>query len=292
MSAADPLTFVGLTHLMQVTSGLPDVIVGLIDGPVATHLPAFADATLRDLSAGDATSCSDRSDLACTHGTFVAALLASRRDSGAPGICGGCTLLIRPIFVTNRNSADDPVAATPEELARAICECVDAGVRVINLSVSLDEPSGLPEPALESALDYASARGVIVVAAAGNQGSLGSSPVTRHRGVIPVTACDLQGRPQREANLAPSIARRGLRAPGHEIPSLTVDGKVESFSGTSAATPFVSGTIALLWSVFTAATAAEIQAAVLQSARGTRRTIVPPVLDAWRAYETLAATNV
>ena len=49
-----------------------------------------------------------------------------------------------------------------------------------------------------------------MVAAAGNQGTLGSSAITRHPWVIPVVACDLRGRPMNESNLGSSIGRRGL----------------------------------------------------------------------------------
>jgi hypothetical protein len=53
------------------------------------------------------------------------------------------------------------------------------------------------------------------------------------------------------------------------------------------AAPFVTGTVALLWSEFPRASAATVRAAVT-GARGMRRTtVVPPLLDAWAAYEVL-----
>ena len=71
-------------------------------------------------------------------------------------------------------------SATPRELAEAIIECINAGARVINLSAALGEPSARAERELEEALDYARSSGVIVVVAAGNQGTVGSSAITRH----------------------------------------------------------------------------------------------------------------
>jgi subtilisin family serine protease len=60
--------------------------------------------------------------------------------------------------------------------------------------------------------------------------------------------------------------------------------------GTSAAAPFVTGTIALLWSAFPGASAAAVKLAVTQP-RGTRRvSVVPPLLNAWESFEHLAAT--
>jgi subtilisin family serine protease len=80
-------------------------------------------------------------------------------------------------------------STTPNELAAAVIECIDAGARVINLSLALAQPSIRSEPSLEDALTQAVRRGVIVVAAAGNQGTLGSSAITRHPWIIPVVAC-------------------------------------------------------------------------------------------------------
>lgn len=228
---------------------------------------------------------------ACLHGTFVAGILVAKRGSIAPAICPGCTLLVRPIFAESSSTNGDMPSATPEELASAIIDSVDSGGRVLNLSAALAQPSSRGERQLEEALNYAARLGVIVVAAAGNQGTVGSSAITRHPAVIPVAACDLQGRPLSESNLGKSIGRQGLSAPGTNIASLSADGKDHGFSGTSAAAPFVTGAIALLWSEFPNAGAGEIRRAVTQSGRRRRNSIVPPLLDAWTAYQALTMTR-
>ena len=158
---------------------------------------------------------------------------------------------------------------------------------MINLSAALSQPSLKGERELEEALDYSRSRGVIVVAAAGNQGMIGSSAITRHPWVIPVVACDLMGRPISYSNLGSSIGRRGLSAPGDEITSLGAEGKPLTFGGTSAAAPFVTGAIALLLSEFPPTTAAQVKLAVTQAYTSRRNTIVPPLLDAWGAYQVM-----
>ena len=178
-------------------------------------------------------------------------------------------------------------SASPEELASAIIECAETGARVINVSAGLGQPSAKSERALEEALGHATRRGVIVVAAAGNQATLGSSVITRDPGVVPVVACDLRGRPISQSNLGGSIGKRGLSAPGDEITSLGTNGTPLKFGGTSAATPFVTGTIALLWSAFPEARPAEIRHAVTKTEARRRTSVVPPLLDAWAAYEIL-----
>src|SRR5207302_1909960 len=173
----------------------------------------------------------------------------------------------------------------PQELAAAIIECIDAGAQIINLSLALAHTSPKNEWLLEEVLNQAIRRSVIVVAAAGNQGTLGSSAITRHPWVIPVVACDLRGRPMNQSNLGSSIGRRGLGAPGDRITSLGAEGSLLTFGGTSAAAPFVTGTVALLWSEFPTATATEVKFAVMQAYMLRRKTVTPPLLDAWAAYQ-------
>jgi subtilisin family serine protease len=287
----DSLDLVKLTALMERTSGSHEVKIGLIDGPVVTRHPDLAGKHLREIPGNNGARCTQANSTACLHGTFVAGILSAKRNSPAPAICPNCTLLIRPIFTETTSGREHMPSATPQELAAAIIECIDSGARVINLSLALAQPSTKGEQALEEALHQAVSRGVIVVAAAGNQGTLGSSAITRHPWVIPVVACDLQGRPVNESNLSSSIGRRGLSAPGDGITSLGAEGQSLTLGGTSVAVPFVTGAIALLWSEFPASTAAQIKLAITQASITRRASVVPPLLDAAAAYQILLTAN-
>jgi subtilisin family serine protease len=159
---------------------------------------------------------------------------------------------------------------------------------VLNLSVSLADASNSAANGLSEALNYAARRGVLVVAAAGNDGTLYSSAITRHPWVIPVTACGRAGVPLGTSNLSSSVGRRGLLAPGDRITSLGPNGQLMTLSGTSFAVPFVTGSIALLWSAFPETSAAQVRMAIVpQTSR--RAAIVPPMLNATAAYQRLAA---
>jgi len=285
-----PMDVVGLRPLMERTSGRRDIAVALVDGPIMLGHSDLAGASIREVPGRLVGTCDLAGSAACRHGTFVAGVLVARRGSPAPAICPDCTLLVRPIFDETPGESGQMPTAAPAELAAAIIDVVEAGARVINLSVSLLRSSPAGEQVLTRALDHTTRQGAIVVAAAGNDGTLGSSAITRHAWVVPVVASDLRGRPLGLSTLGRSIGRRGLSAPGEVITSLGTGHAPLTLGGTSAATPFVTGAIALLWSAFPSATPTEVRFAVTQAVVR-RRTVVPPVLDAWAAYRVLATTH-
>jgi subtilisin family serine protease len=281
---AAALDMVGLGRLMALSEGRPEVGIGLADGPVAVDHPDLAAARIQAVG-DDPSACSRLGSGACMHGTFVAGILAARRGSAAPAICPACTLLVRPIFRETDATGGLPVAA-PDDVGRAVLECVEAGARIVNLSAATGEPTTRAEPGLRHALDAAARRGALVVAAAGNQAALGGSEITRHPGVIPVVAYDLAGAPMAQSNLGLSSGRHGLGAPGDGIVSLATRGAPAPRAGTSFAAAFVTGAIALLWSLFPTADAGAIRNALTAGRR--RDSVVAPLMDAWGAYERLA----
>jgi subtilisin family serine protease len=287
-----PLDLVNLAQLMDLSGGRPDIVVGLIDGPIVIGHADLAAKNIREAGGEVPSACTRASSAACLHGTFVAGVLCARRGSAAPAICPDCTLLVRPVFMETAQGDLESPNATPEELATAIVECVEAGARVLNLSLALIESSPKAQLALLQALDFAARRGVIIVAAAGNQGWVGATIITGHASVIPVAACDARGMPLAQSNLGHSIGRRGLLAPGEQVTSLGANGPALTLGGTSVAAPFVTGAVALLWSLFPAANGASLRSA-FQCSRGLgRRTVTPPLLNAWAAYQLLTAMQL
>jgi len=283
----EPLDLVNLAALMARTIGRAEIKIGLIDGPVIVDHPDLAGQNIQEVSGKLSGACSRTSSMACSHGTFVAGMLSAKRGSAAPAICPGCTLLVRPIFAEAASTNGDMPSATSEELALAIIDTVNAGARLINLSAAVAQPSAKGERELEEALSYAARRNVIVVVAAGNQGTVGGSILTRHAWALPVAACDLRGRVMELSNLGSSIGRHGLMAPGDNITSLGTNGQAQTSKGTSAAVPFVVGAIALIWSEFPIASAAQVKLAITQVAGRRRTSIAPPLLNAWVAYEAM-----
>jgi subtilisin family serine protease len=284
----DALSLVGLPPLMALGTGSARVPIGLVDGPVALDHPDLAGGNIREVRPGAGSACARRESVACRHGTFVAGILVAMRRSRAPAICPDCPLLVRPICSAGATAKALIPSATPEALAAAIIDCVDAGARIVNASAALEQlPTARGERELEWALDHAAARGVIVVAASGNQGQVGSTTITRHPAVIAASACDLFGRPIAASNHGRSIGLRGLRAPGEAVTSLGTAGDVVTSGGTSVAAPFVTGALALAWSRFPDATADQVRLAVMVAHSPRPAAVVPPLLDAWAIHAAL-----
>ncbi len=281
-----PFQIINMDSLMQATSGRPEIIVGLIDGPVESSHPDIKDAAITTASSASNPGCKAAGSSACLHGTFVAAMLCARRGSRAPAICPDCTFLLRPIFCEETSTGESCPSITPRELAAAVVETVEAGARIINLSMTLSGSPVQENRELTDAFDYAFHRGVLLIAASGNHGHIGHIPLFNHRWVIPVAACDSRGRVHADSNVGPSIGLGGLMAPGVDVVSASPDGGNTRMTGTSAAAPFVTGAAALLWSLFPNAPAGDVRGALAAAGSpGRRKSIIPPVLDAnasWR----------
>ncbi len=278
--ASDPLAICGIAPLMAWMSGDPDVVIGLIDGPVDVDHPGLEPCRIRGLSLPVGRRQGSR------HGTFVAGVLVGRRVAStlsAPGLCPGCLVVSRPVPGTVGDYEGDFEAA-PNEIAAAIEDCLQAGVRILNISVVLPPAAADGSTALTAALDRAARRGVLVVVAAGALRRAGGSALVRHPWVVPVAACTRAGIPLPVAYLGPRLSRRGLLAPGERITSLDSPEGLVTRSGAIAAVPFVTGAAALLWSALPGADVDALRHALLSTAQGSRAASVPPLMDAWAAF--------
>lgn len=287
-STAEGLALVRLPPLMAVTQGSAAITVAVIDGPADLDHPDLRAARIRELPTGRGTAaplaaCTDGAG--CRHGTAVLGVLLAPRDAAAPGVCPGCTVLLRPLFL-DLERPDSAVTGT--DLADAVVDAIAAGARIVSLSLGLDAGRIGPSHAVTRAFDQALRRGVVVVAAAGNHGQVGPAPMLAHPWPVLVTACDPRGTLLAYSNLGIGIGRTGLRAPGSGVLSAAPGGGHQRFSGTSAAVPLVAGTAALLWSLAPNLSAAELRAALLRPGEP-RHSIVPPLLDAAASLQALAA---
>ena len=265
-----------------------DVSIGVIDGPVDLNHEAFTGSKIRTTKNSEVAACRNADNIACMHGTFVTGILTGKRETQAPALCPDCEIILRPIFQEQASKQEFKLPSTsPEELAQAIVECIKADADIINLSLGLSTTSLMKFPQLEEAYAYAMKKGIPIVAAAGNQGQIGYFSILDNPWIIPVVACDLEGRPEPLSNISPSIAKRGSMAPGMHITSTFAGGGFRQSSGTSFATPFVSGTMALLWSLFKDASAHELVLSLRNVTDRRSGRIFPTLCDAEKSRSTL-----
>jgi subtilisin family serine protease len=125
-------------------------------------------------------------------------------------------------------------------ILRAIYYAVEHGAEVINMSFSTAELS----PELTRAIDYATRRGVICVASAGNQAREGVAYPASLANVVGVASSDDSDRRSLFSNYGRSVA--DLAAPGEGIITTYLDGGYAVGWGTSFSTALVSGGVALL----------------------------------------------
>lgn len=273
----NPLRLIKILNLLEITKGNPAIKIGIIDGPVDASHPSLSQMRIIRVK-NKMGHCNAHDSIACIHGTFIAGILGAKRGYAAPALCPSCSFIVRPVFMEGVfKSRFDMPSTTPIELADAIVETIDDGARVINLSLGLASSSLTRYRILEDAYIYARKKEVLLVISSGNQGNIGYIPLLNDRGIIPVTSCDENGKFDGTSNFGPTIGTRGLMAPGVNIISSIPDGRYAQMSGTSVAAAFVTGTLALLLSVFPKASVSEVSNSLFSENR--RRAIIPRLLN-------------
>ncbi len=241
------LTQIGAPTAWEVSLGSSSLIVAIVDSGVDAGHPDLRKQLIPgyDFVNDDADASDDNG-----HGTQMAGIVAAEAFNGLgiAGVAPHCTLM--PIKVL-----DASATGVYSTIADGIVYAVDHGARVINLSLAGSEAS----PILESAVDYAAARGAVVVAAAGNDGAGDPAYPAAYANALAVSATDQRDKVAGFSNYGSWVA---FAAPGVDIltTNWTASGGASyaSTTGTSAATAFASGAFALLlsahpeWSTATA----------------------------------------
>lgn len=236
--------------------GSPDIVVAVIDTGIRRSHEDFESS--RVLQGHDYVN--DDNDPAddCDHGTHVSGTVAATTDNGV-GVAGMAQATIMPMKVlspflfTCSGSASD--------IADAIYDATDDGARVISMSLG-----GGGSTTERNAVDYAWDNNVLVVAAAGNDGAANSVDCPAcYDSVIAVAALDEDGSQASYSDEGPQVE---IAAPGTNVLSTIDDANsaYDEMSGTSMATPHVSGALALALACDPGLTASGLRTLMQQNA--------------------------
>ncbi|MEP6786250.1 MAG: S8 family serine peptidase, partial [Sphingomonadales bacterium] len=220
-ASADPLyTGSGAAEAASPPSTGNGPRVGMIDGGVSGR------ATQRGFAAG--------APRASVHGTAVASLIAG--SGRVRGAAPGAQIFAADVY------GNDPAGGNATAIVKALGWLAVQRVPVVNISLV-----GPPNPLLGRVVAAAQARGMIIVAAVGNDGAASppSYPAS-YPGVIAVTATDAHKRVLIEAGRALHL---DYAAPGADMLAADIAGGTAPVRGTSFASPLVAGAIARTYSM-------------------------------------------
>ncbi|MFK4147845.1 type VII secretion-associated serine protease mycosin [Streptomyces sp. NPDC004065] len=206
------------------------------------------------------------------HGTAMAGIIAGHghgpgNADGVMGVAPEARIMpVRVILEDGDSARGRARTSRGSALADGIRWATDHGADVINLSLGDDSASAHPEPSEDEAVQYALRKGVVVVASAGNGGAKGDhiSYPAAYPGVIAATAVDRYG------TRAAFSTRRWyatISAPGVDVVIADPDHKYYEGWGTSAASAFVSGAVALVKAAHPGLTPAQIKKLLEDTAR-------------------------
>ena len=220
----DTLAFLGATG-DRSTWGRGTTIAILDTG--VTGDATFGSGRLRTLDIGLGAAPGNGADDG--HGTAIAALAAGR-SADAPGVSPAADLL--SIRVTDAAGVSDLFT-----ISQAIVAAVDAGARIVNVSLGGYSTGAV----LDAAIAYATQKGAVIVAAAGNDQAAQLAWPAADQRVISVGAID---KAEQQVSFSNSGAQLQLTAPGYGVQSAWLDGQRVYVDGTSASAPIVAGAIA------------------------------------------------
>lgn len=254
----------------SLTQGNSSLIVAVVDTGVDSNHPDLKGKLVKGY---DFVNDDDTPEDLVGHGTFVASLIAARTGDGK-GIVG-----IAPNVKIMPLKALGSKGGSSTDIAAAIRYATDNGAKVINLSLG----SPTASRAIQQAVNYATGKGVVVVAASGNDGNK-RNPVEYPAAFSNVISVGATGprdsiatfsSHNKEVDIsAPGVNVVGAQASGTRMCRSTSGQPYCTASGTSFAAPYVAGTAALMLSVNPKLTPAEVRQILMQTAtdKGVRGT--------------------
>jgi serine protease len=253
---ADGLYGVGLPTVRALTQGT-GIICAILDTGVrqtSTDLTGTKFMSGLNVIANNTNTNDDNG-----HGTHVCGTIAQTTNNlrGCAGLAPGSTIL--PVKVLDKAGRGSNYS-----IGVGIRYAVDKGARVLNLSIG-----GVGSQTLKDAIEYARQKGAVICAAAGNSGKRGITYPAAYPQTISVGATTARGARASFSQYGPGLT---LTAPGSQILQQTFGQSNQQsgyfyFSGTSMATPHVSGAATAILSINPNLSMEQVRALLTSTAR-------------------------
>jgi thermitase len=215
----------------DITTGSASVTVAILDTGVDSSHPDLQGKVVASVNFSDSATVTDVNG----HGTHLAGIVGAATNNGQ-GVAGlGYNTAVMNVKVMGDNGTGGY-----GWVAQGVVWAADHGAKVINMSLGAQFGSST----LEDAINYAWNKGVVIVAAAGNDASSTPFYPAAYPNVIAVASTDYND------HLAPSSDYGDwvdVAAPGGNIYSTLPNNRYASLSGTSVASPHVAGLAALVF---------------------------------------------
>jgi subtilisin family serine protease len=223
------IDFIGAPEAWKSTKGKGATVAVLDTGCDTGHRDLGKVKVLKDFT-GSRSGYADVNG----HGSHCLGVVgAAENNVGMIGVAPECDLISGKVLGDNG-------AGLSSWIALGIDWAVEQGADVISMSLGSDAP----DPRIEAAVKRARAKGIIVIAAAGNSGPRENTSgwPGNHDGVICVAAVDSNGKVANFSSRGKSVV---VAAPGVNVRSCYPGDRFAMMSGTSMATPYVAGAAAL-----------------------------------------------
>jgi hypothetical protein len=241
------ITRIGASKVWNYGSG-SGVTVAIIDTGIQLTHPDLSSNVISgyDFVNNDGSATDDNG-----HGTHVAGIVASTMNN-AGNIGASYSAKLMPVKVLNESGY-----GYLSDVAKGVYYATDNGARVINMSLG----STYDSDTLRRSIQYASSKGVLIVAAAGNDSGAPCSYPAAYSSVICVVATDQDNKLASFSNIGGELA-----APGVSNYSTYINNSYARLSGTSMASPHIAGSAALLMSACNDCSTTEVREILRQTA--------------------------
>lgn len=221
----------GVPSLWRETKG-EGIKVGVLDTGIALEHPDLKSAILE---ARDFTCSPSQAYDAQGHGTHVSGIIAARRNAnGIVGVAPESKIIMAKVL-------NDEGSGTSSDIVAGIRWAVETGADILSMSLGSPEP----DEEIHQALLLAISKGVFVITAAGNEGPE-LDTVGYPAGFPEMVAVGSIDRTKKLSSFSSRGRQVDIVAPGDQITSCYPPRSYAVLSGTSMATPFVSGVVALM----------------------------------------------